>query len=177
MEEEWKDIEGYEGIYQVSNLGRVKSLARYKRKTDRIVTGSPNTVGYICVQLRKDNKRKSKLLHRLVLSAFEPCDYDDQLDVNHKDLNISNNRLDNLEWCDAKYNSSHYWNTANIDERKPTPQGESHHLSKVTEDVVREIRKLKETTKLSNYKIGAMFGIKEGTVRQIAKRVTWKDVV
>ena len=142
MEEEWKDIEGYEGIYRVSSLGRVKSLARHKRKTDRIVTGSPNTVGYICIQLRKDNKRKSKLLHRLVLAAFEPCDYEDELDVNHKDLNIKNNRLDDLEWCDANYNSSHYWNTANLTERKLTSQGENHYLCKVTEDVVLEIRKL-----------------------------------
>lgn len=177
MKEEWKDIEGYEGIYQVSNLGRVKSLARYKRKTDKIVTGTPNQQGYICVQLRKDNLRVSKMVHRLVMMAFQPCEAQDELLVNHKDLVVTNNRLDNLEWCDAKYNSSHYWNTANIDERKPTPQGEDHHLSKVAESMVREIRKLKETTTLSNYKIGAMFGIKEGTVRQIANKVTWKDVV
>lgn len=177
MIEEWRDIEGYEGMYQISNLGRVKSVARYKRKTDMIITGSPNTSGYLCVQLRKDNKRKSKLIHRLVLSAFEPCDYQDSLDVNHKDLNPLNNQLSNLEWCDDRYNSSHYWNTADMDNRKPTPRGESHHLSKVNEDVVREIRRLRETTKLSNSKIGEIFGVKEGTVRQIINRVTWKDVL
>lgn len=177
MVEIWKDIEGYEGMYQVSNLGRVKSLARYKRKTDRIISGSPNTTGYLCVQLRKDNQRKSKLIHRLVLAAFEPCYYQEELDVNHKDLVVTNNRLDNLEWCDDKYNSSHYWNTANIDERKPTPQGESHHFSKVTEDTVREIRRLHLEKVITNKSsLSRMFGISESAVRQILNRITWKDI-
>lgn len=172
--EEWKDIEGYEGLYQVSDMGRVKSLARPGRKEDKVLKGSPNTTGYLTVQLRKNSQRTSMLVHRLVMIAFEPIE-DLSLTVNHKDLNIQNNKVSNLEWCTQAENNDHYWNTADLSERLPTPSGESHHLSKLTEDDVREIRKLRGT--MSNIKIGAMFGVKEGSIRNIFNGVTWKDVL
>ena len=98
--EEWKDIDEYEGLYQVSNLGRVKSL---KFGKERIL--KPDTIlnGYLRVQLWKNSKGIRYLVHRLVAQAF--IDNPDKLPmINHKDENPSNNCVDNLEWCTHKYN-------------------------------------------------------------------------
>lgn len=110
MDEIWVDVKGYEGYYQVSNKGQVRSL-------DRIVTGShgkpvkvPGCVlkgeiskGYKRVNLAKDGKVKHMQVHRLVALNFLP-NPDDLPEVNHKDENKLNNCLDNLEWCSCKYN-------------------------------------------------------------------------
>lgn len=98
--EEWRTIEGYEGLYEVSNFGRVKSL---KFDKEKVLQQGKNTNGYLYVVLYKEGKVKNFLVHRLVASAFidnpnnYPC-------INHKDENPSNNCVDNLEWCDQKYN-------------------------------------------------------------------------
>ena len=116
MKEIWKDIEGYKGIYQVSNLGRVRSLDRYITKAHpktgtpkqyfqrgRIVVTHPLCNEYINVMLKKDGKIKNHLVHRLVAKAFVPG-YFDGADVNHKDFNRQNNRVDNLEWVTRRDN-------------------------------------------------------------------------
>lgn len=107
MEEIWKDIEGYEGLYQVSNLGRVKSLERvlkhghlWKGKMLKLLEHGG---GYKKVNLSKDGKNKQFYVHRLVAQTFIP-NSDNLTEVNHKDENPSNNRVDNLEWCTASYN-------------------------------------------------------------------------
>ena len=101
----WRDIEGYEGLYQVSNLGRVRSL-NYNRtgKVQNMKLGTyPN--GYKMVDLKKNKKRKAHLVHRLVAKAFIPNPNPDQLcEVNHKDEDKANNTVDNLEWCSHIYN-------------------------------------------------------------------------
>lgn len=175
MEEEWKGIVDYEGCYQVSNLGRVKSLPRKWRLKEIVIKSSPNTVGYLIVNLYKDGKRKSFLVHRLVLQSFNPTN--SEMEVNHKDLNIVNNVLSNLEWCTPKENSDHYWNTADKEKRLPTPSGESHHLSRLDAAKVKEIRRLWEENIISNKsEIARMFGVADGTIRQILNKVTWKDI-
>ncbi|MBW1620086.1 NUMOD4 domain-containing protein [Lactiplantibacillus plantarum] len=98
----WKDIPGYEGLYQVSNYGRVKSLFRYKKIL--IPYTQPNE--YQAVQLYKSKKSAFKLIHRLVAMAFLP-NPDCKPDVNHKDECKTNNRLTNLEWVTAKENSNY----------------------------------------------------------------------
>ena len=97
MEEIWKDIEGYEGLYQVSNLGRVKSLRR-----NIILRQGITRNGYEIVNLYK-NKSKYFLIHRLVANVFIPNPNNYPI-VNHKDENKLNNCVDNLEWCTQKYN-------------------------------------------------------------------------
>lgn len=97
----WKDIEGYEGSYQVSNLGRVKTLGR--RRVRESIMKTEIYKGYDRISLSKNNKSKHYFVHRLVAAAFIsnpnnlPC-------VNHKDENPSNNNANNLEWCTQHYN-------------------------------------------------------------------------
>lgn len=104
MEKEiWKDIRGYEGLYQVSNLGRVKSLCF---STHRILKYNRTRCGYLTVALYKNGIQKRYLIHRLVAEAFiqNPLNLPE---VNHKDENKENNSAENLEFCDHKYNSNY----------------------------------------------------------------------
>lgn len=106
MEEIWKDIEGYEGLYQVSNYGRIKSLNYNHTKQEKIITPVSNHRGYLKVTLSKNNVRKNKNIHKLVAIAFilNPNNYNI---VNHIDGNKLNNKANNLEWCTAKENTAH----------------------------------------------------------------------
>lgn len=113
MEEIWKDIKGYEGLYQVSNFGRVKSLSRKRNRpnenatiTERILSLGYNAQGYALCVLYKDKKTKTLRVHRLVAEAFIPNPNNYPI-VNHKDENPANNRADNLEWCSYSYNQSY----------------------------------------------------------------------
>ena len=104
MEESWKDIEGYEGLYQISNKGRVKSLKNNKTKKEKILKPI-NVKGYLKVDLYKNKTRKNLLVHRLVANAFLTNPHN-LLEVNHKDENKQNNSVENLEWCTHKYNNN-----------------------------------------------------------------------
>lgn len=106
MNEIWKPIEGYDGRYEVSNLGRVKSYAQ-DSINGKIKTGNPTHKGYRSFVLYDGDGNKDTVpVHRLVASAFIP-NPDDLPQVNHKDENKANNCVDNLEWCDNDYNT-HY---------------------------------------------------------------------
>ena len=128
MEEIWKDIEGYEGIYQVSNLGRVKSLERVIVRGNgatlpvpkRILKSAKNKDGYQLVNLWKEGNRKRMYVHRLVAQAFLP-NPDDLPQVNHKDENPSNNHVDNLEFCTADYNTNYGTRNERIAEKQSKP--------------------------------------------------------
>lgn len=101
--ENWKDIKGYEGRYQVSDLGRVKSLNYNKTGKERIKKAAKGSCGYVIVTLSNGGKLKGFLVHRLVAEAFLP-NPDRLPQVNHKDEDKTNNAVSNLEWCDRKYN-------------------------------------------------------------------------
>ena len=114
--EEWKDVKGYEGLYQVSNLGNVRSL---DRRVKHSVYGYMNVKGktlsqhsdgeYLKVKLSKDGKMKTHKVHRLVATAF--IDNPNELPaVNHIDCDKFNNSVDNLEWCTISYNMQHAYN-------------------------------------------------------------------
>lgn len=105
MEEVWKDIAGYEGLYQVSNLGRIKAFAKKGLPQDKILSCA-NSNGYRMIYLRKDGKRSYHSVHRLVAKAFIPNPKKMPF-VNHKNEKKSDNRTENLEWCDAKYNTNY----------------------------------------------------------------------
>lgn len=107
--EVWKDIPKYEGIYQASSLGRIRSIDRFDGRNHWIkgviMSPSRNRNGYWGIRLFKEGRGKSFMLHRLIASAFlgeEP-----RLDVNHKDGDKSNNSIVNLEWCTRAENLHH----------------------------------------------------------------------
>lgn len=114
MEEIWKDIKDYEGKYQVSNLGRVRSLDRkvgnHPRK-GKVLKPCVNRNGYLSVNLySKNTNRKVKSVHRLVAQSFIP-NIEGKLEVNHIDGNKQNNKIDNLEWCTMSENKIHAYKT------------------------------------------------------------------
>lgn len=99
MTEIWKDIKDYEGLYQVSNWGRVK-------RENRILRFSKSSSGYLQVMLCKDGKIRNFFVHRLVAEAFIPNPFN-LPEVNHKSENKQDNRVENLEYCDHKYNCNY----------------------------------------------------------------------
>lgn len=113
MKEIWKDIKDYEGSYQISNFGNVKTLKRYiknKRNNLKIVNGKilkpvKNEL-YHYVVLCKNSKKTKKYIHRLISQAFIPNPYNKR-EVNHIDSNKKNNKLENLEWVSSKENKRH----------------------------------------------------------------------
>ena len=104
MEEIWKDIEGWGGKYQISTAGRVGSLAR--GTSMHILSQFKDKDGYMMCLLSSGGKRYVKKVHRLVAIAFIP-NPNKFPQINHKDENKANNFVDNLEWCDCKYNSNY----------------------------------------------------------------------
>ena len=106
----WKDVVGYEGIYQVSSYGRVKSLKRIdsnnRTHQERILSLKETPTGYYHVHLSRENKAKWLLVHRLVAEVF--CELKDGCDiVNHLDNDPHNNHFENLEWTTYKGNMQH----------------------------------------------------------------------
>ena len=103
----WKSIEGYEGLYEISNLGEVKSL--YYRNTfkSKIIKPKINKEGYLFVGLCKDGKVKQVFIHRLVTLNFIPNNDIEKVEVNHIDEDKTNNNVNNLEWVTPKENSNH----------------------------------------------------------------------
>ena len=113
MHEVWKDIAGYEGYYQVSNLGSVKSLTLFKK----ILKPYADKDGYFQVILYKNKTRKLQRVHRLVAQAFIPNE-NHYPQVNHKDENKQNNCVENLEWCTNDYNIHYGTAIARISQSK-----------------------------------------------------------
>ena len=105
MIEEWRPVVGYEGLYEVSNTGRVRSVDRfyYRLHKGKVLSPTKDRYGYLTVTLNCNGKSKTIKIHRLVAQAFLP-NPDNLPQVNHKDEDKTNNNVTNLEWCDAKYN-------------------------------------------------------------------------
>lgn len=144
MEEIWKDVVGHEGEYQVSNMGRIKSIARNIRRRDgknfpvreRILVGSHDSKGYVQVELRKDGERNIRVIHRIVADAFIPKQ-EGKTQINHIDGDKDNNRVDNLEWVTCQENIGHAWENG----LNHPLRGENHGNHKLTDENVRFIRK------------------------------------
>lgn len=144
MKELWKDIKEYEGCYQVSNLGRIKSLDRmtnnqygeYFMKGRILKNSIIKDKGYCRVSLNNGNGKISKRVHRLVAEAFIP-NPENKPEVNHKDGNKLNNCVSNLEWCTNKENIEHSIRTG----LKKHCNGCSNSSSKFTEEDIIFIRK------------------------------------
>lgn len=131
MEEIWKDIEGYEGLYQISNLGRVWSVRKEIYRKPCIVSN------YYGVSLTKDGHYDTFSIHRLVAEAFIPNPLN-LPQVNHIDEDKLNNRADNLEWCTAKYNCNYGGRNSKI--------GDKSRGHRLTDEVKERISQKKKGT-------------------------------
>lgn len=178
MHEVWKPVLGYEGVYEVSNLGRVRSLDRQVANrwgTTRSVPGTIRTIavkreGYCFVNLFCKQRAKPMYVHRLVALAFLP-NPEGLPQVNHLDGDKSNNRVDNLEWCDASQNCQHA-----VDQQLyESVRGEDSPSSKLTESDVIRIRQLHSDGMLQK-DIAARFGVGRKAITKIVNRQRWKHV-
>ena len=115
QQEEWKDIKGYENLYQVSNLGNIRRVSNKTKKT-RL-----NNWGYIIIDLWKENKSTTKAVHRIVAETFLP-NPDNKAEVNHIDGNKTNNSINNLEWVTREENIQHAYDTELNPKSLPMPE-------------------------------------------------------
>lgn len=165
MKEIWKDIDGYKD-YQVSNMGRLKSL-KFNRET--ILKQGVQNCGYRNIQLYNDRVRKGLLVHRLVAIAFVP-NPENKAQVNHINGIKTDNNSNNLEWCTASYNLEHAKK-----EKLNKCHSESHYRAMLTNDQVVEIRKMLENG-LKPSVVASMFNQKVGNIYKIKNYQIWKRV-
>lgn len=176
--EVWKDIKGFEGVYQVSNLGNVKSLDRYlpyKTNGSKFYKGQeivkrPNNCGYLRVGLSKNKKQHHYFVHRLVAQTFIE-NFNNLEQVNHKDGNKLNNRVDNLEWVTLEDNISH-----SIETGLRKCKGSDNNYSKLTEEEVVVIKKRILSEEETLTEIAKDFNISISVVSCIKLGKSWKHV-
>ena len=138
MEEVWKPVKGYEGIYEVSSLGRVRKVAT------GLILHQSNCGGYRIVGLRKDGIGKSARVHRLVAKAFLP-NPDMLPEINHRDEDKANNCVENLEWCDHSYNMR--YNDLQLRNREKATTRHTIDVKRMENGhILSKIRKAKEWT-------------------------------
>ena len=161
MMEIWKDIKGYEGLYQVSNLGRVKSLDYNRMGVERLLVCRKNMMGYLQVVLCKDSKHKHHQVHRLVAQAFIPNPYG-LPQVNHKDECKTNNVETNLEWCNAKYNC----NFGTRNERRAKAQSKAVYQYAKDGSLVKSYSSAREAERRTGYDNGNIVKCCNGKYKQ-----------
>jgi hypothetical protein len=173
------DVGGfYEGLYEISNMGRWKILYREwatyngaTTKFDERITNGSLSHGYRVVCMKKDNIGKSIGLHRLVALAFLPNPNDLPM-VNHKNAVRNDNRVENLEWCTAKENNAHAFKMGLMNIAK----GERQRSAKLTDEKVRAMRRLYETGEYSTYDLSKIFDIDSRQCGRIVKYQAWVHV-
>ena len=149
FEEVWKDCPHYEGLYQVSNKGRVWSIRR-----NRYLKLTPNIYGYIRVKLtNKYGQKKMEAVHRLVALAFIP-NPDKLPQVNHKDENKQNNCANNLEWCDAKYNNTYGSAGENLKRLSEVKKYSILKIDKITNTIIGEYQSATDAGKAHGHTSG-----------------------
>lgn len=164
--EVWKDVVGYEGLYKVSNKGNVMSCERYvntcgggKRLVEsKILKPFKCPGGYQEVNLWKNNKMKTTMIHRIVAKAFLENPYS-LPEVNHKDENKENNSVDNLEWCTSKYNANYGTRNARMIEQKPT---KPVFMMDKSGNVIKKFNSLGDASREMGFDISAIIRVCKG---------------
>lgn len=176
MEEDWKEVPGFENFYLVSKSGKVFSI-----RSNKVLSPGDNGRGYLFVNLTINGKVNRFYIHRLVALAFvENNQFKDQ--VNHKDCNKRNNNYTNLEWVSADENLQHavsnnrmYTSEYQKSQIRKANSGTKSHLSKLKDTDIPEIRRLKSTG-LINAKIAKIFSVNRETIGYILRGKTWKHI-
>ena len=165
-EEEWKQIPDYEGFYEASDFGRVRSVIdRRNTFAGKILKPSISNSGYTCVGLSKNGNKRSFLVHRLIIATFIGCCPNGK-QVNHKDGDKTNSRLENLEYVTPHENKLHAFATG-LESNK----GENHSQSKLTKEDIYEIRRcIGEETRLE---LAERFNVTRTHIGLIVRGKTW----
>ena len=176
----WRPVEGYEGIYEVSSAGEVKSLPRLKycghkgsppqKVEGRILKVSEDRLGYSRVKLSKNGTSKLKYLHRIIASAFIE-NITEKTEVNHIDGDKSNNMLNNLEWVNRSENMKHNFSIGISNGHR----GEDNNKAKLSWDSVKQIRKL-YFDGVSQKELSKKFEVTTANISCIVNHKTWKEV-
>jgi hypothetical protein len=180
----WKDVSGYEGYYQVSSFGRVLGLERqitqWNESAKKSVTRIQKSIymspfedkdGYLKVQLTKDGIRNKFFVHRLVALNFIP-NPESKPEVNHKEGNKKDNRVQMLEWNTTSENQRH----AIANKLYETARGETSGQAKLKEVEVREIHKLWKSGEVTQQYLSDMFGVAGSAISRIVNGVRWNHI-
>ena len=173
MKEIWKQIKGFEGLYDISNKGRVRSWINKagNKMKDPYIRKMRKNYGYVYCNLKKGDKYYAKRVHRLIAIEFIPNPQNKPC-VNHKNGIKDDNRIENLEWVTHRENDIHAFKTG----LRESVKGEDNGHSKITEKDVIEIRDLCSNSSLTQREIGIKFGISQPVVSEIHNRRYWSHV-
>lgn len=168
--EKWEDINGFEGHYQISNHGRVRSL---KRQRPKILKDRVNAFGYHHVSLLKDRKATEKLVHRLVAEHF--LDTTPKETVNHKDGNKINNHVSNLEWATREEQMIHAYKN----KLKPPVRGHTNGNSVLTEEEVIEIRSIyvSRSKEFGMRALARKYNVSDSTIDKLVRNKSYKELL
>lgn len=181
-DEIWRDIRYFEGFYQISNFGRIKSLARVIPKISRggrIVNlrlrerflKPGDAKGYLFVMLSKNGKQSRHLIHILVLEHFVSARPHRKMEGCHNDGNYKNNKLDNLRW------DTHKGNHQDRLRHGTSNRGIKNGCAKLTDDCVRSIRSMYGTGNYLMKDLGVIFSVHPVIIRRVVRGLSWKHVV
>lgn len=174
MIENWRQIPGFEA-YEVSDLGRVKSLLKSKMTpANHILKTRIVGAGYLGVSLYHNGNKWDRYVHRLVASAFLG-DQPIGCQVNHRDGNKAHNTPENLEWCTAKQNIAHAWD-AKLLPQPPIMLGSKHPRSSISENDACNILSLYERDGWKIAKIAEFMEIPRHTVENVVYKKCWKHI-
>lgn len=178
MSEIWKDIIGYEGMYQISNLGRVKSLSRVIQKksgstgiSKEKIMASADNQGYRIIYLHKDAQKEKFTIHRLVATAFI-CNTENKTDINHINGIKSDNSIYNLEWVTKSENTLHAYRTG----LKKSLKGSDNPMSKLTEVNVIDIKFKYRNGGHSYRTLSVLYNVDKALIARIIKGISWPHV-
>lgn len=190
----WKGITEFEGNYEVSNLGRVRSVERIlirsngttHTRVSKVLKPATDGNGYLRCALSFNGKLYTRKVHRLVAQAFIENDVDG-LVVNHLNFNRQDNRVENLEWCTALENANHSIKAGRFQMKADdalrlrsvnnTPKaGSLNGIAKLTEDKVVEILKKYTPTVYTRKMLAEEYGVMPATIKDIVNRRSWKHV-
>lgn len=169
----WQWVVGYEGLYMVSNMGNVMGVPKSTQMGHLIKPQNPSRhKGYVTVCLCKENKKKYFSVHRLVATAFIP-NLDRKPEVNHKNGNRSDNRVENLEWVTRSENELHAYRVLGKEPSRNWKGKPRLFARKLTDDQVRAIRNDSRPSR----QIGLEYGVSKTTILSIKEGKIYREVV
>lgn len=168
MRETWKSVLGYEGLYKISNLGNIRGLT-----TNKILKPGTGTSGYKYVLLSKRGIELPKMIHRLVIEAFEGA-IPPRIEVNHKNGNKIDNRLVNLEQMTRSENMLHRIHVLGV--KQNVFRGTQHGNARFTDKQIKEMRYLYENDLSYPAELARTFNCSVGAIHHIVKRRSWKHI-